>query len=84
MSETETTTGRGGARSRAAVNWVRRRSASFASALRATAFWVAVVLPAVYLPLLFVGDPWAVSLVSLLLAVHVATVLVGAGHEPGS
>jgi hypothetical protein len=63
---------------------LERLSTVLVSALRGTAFWVAVVLPVVYLPLLFVDGEWPTSLVSGLLAVHVLSVLVGKEYDPGN
>lgn len=52
--------------------------------LRALAFWVAVVLPLAYLPMLYeVGiTPSATTLVGLV-AIHVVAIVVGHGHTPG-
>jgi VIT1/CCC1 family predicted Fe2+/Mn2+ transporter len=83
MPETET-----GRRERSrpgeAADRLRRLSRVVASTLRAAAFWSAVVLPVVYLPMLFVDGGWSTSLVSGLLAVHVLAVLVGKGYDPGN
>jgi VIT1/CCC1 family predicted Fe2+/Mn2+ transporter len=64
------------------VGRLRRLPTVLATTLRATAFWVAVLLPVVYLPLLFVDGGWTASLVSGLLAVHVLSVLVGKEYDP--
>jgi len=80
----ETTIQRSVSRSRAAVGRLRRLPALVGTVLRAVAFWLAVVLPIVYLPLLFVEAVWATSIVSAMLVVHVAAVLVGSKYEPGS
>ena len=81
MPETETShTDR--SRPREAVGRLRRLSTVLATALRGVAFWIAVVLPVVYLPLLFVDGGRTASLVSGLLAVHVLSVLVGKGYDP--
>jgi|GEM_PF-3412878 len=84
MSGTETTGQRGVSRSRAALDRLRRLRAAVGTVLRATAFWLAVVLPAVYLPLLLVESAWALSLVTAMLAVHILAVLAGSEYEPGS
>jgi len=80
----ETTIERGVSRSRAAIGRLRRLPALVGTVLRATAFWLAVVLPAIYLPLLLVERAWAITLVSTMLVVHILAVVVGSGHEPGS
>jgi len=73
---------RGVTRSRAAVNRLRQLPTYATVALRATAFWLAVVLPAVYLPLLVLETTWSVSVVTVLLVVHILTVLAGADYDP--
>lgn len=84
MSGMETTIQRSISRSRTAIGRLRRLPALVRTVLRATAFWLAVVLPAVYLPLLLVESAWAISLVTTMLAVHLLAVLAGAEYEPGS
>lgn len=81
MSEAETNR-HDRSRPRGVVDRLRRLSTVLASALRATAFWVAVALPLVYLPLLIVDGAWTTTLVSGLLVVHVVSVLVGKGYDP--
>lgn len=71
-------------RSRAVIHRLRQLPDYVGLVLRATAFWLAVVLPAVYLPLLFVESTWSTSIVSVLLVVHILTVLGGAEYEPDS
>jgi hypothetical protein len=78
----EITTQRGVTRSRAAVNRLRQFPAYTTVALRATAFWLAVVLPAVYLPLLALETTWSVSLLAVLLGVHILTVPAGFDYGP--
>lgn len=84
MPETETTTQGGGTRSGNAINRLRTLPNRIARLTRAVAFWLAVVLPTVYLPLLFVETTRSVSLVSVLLIVHILTVFAGSDHEPRS
>lgn len=49
-------------------------------------FVSAIVLPVLYLPLLFVTGPEPERLLALsvLLALHVGAIIVGANYEPGS
>lgn len=51
--------------------------------VRAIAFWMAVVLPVVYLPLLATGlEPVGTALTfATLVAVHVCALAVGRGHS---
>ncbi|MBV0902267.1 hypothetical protein KTS37_10750 [Halomicroarcula salina] len=52
-------------------------------AVRPVAFWGAVVLPLVYLPALYgVGAVGYRPLLLELLALHVASILLGHGHSP--
>lgn len=53
------------------------------SAARATAFWSAVALPALYLPMLVVGLQSTTKLVvfSVLLVAHVITLFAGRTHK---
>jgi len=55
------------------------------TAVRAVAFWTAVLLPLAYLPLLFAGVVGAVDPVGLvaLVGVHAVAVLVGHVHDGG-
>jgi hypothetical protein len=56
-----------------------------ARTLRTAAFWTAVVLPFVHLPLLLVAG-FTVSTTPLLVALwtfHAVVLAVGAGHDPG-
>lgn len=73
---------RGVARSRAALAQVRGAATHGVSLARAVAFWLAVTLPIVYIPLLFVEATWSVAAVTVLLAVHVLCVSAGSGHDP--
>lgn len=84
MPGVHTTIQRGIALARVAVITARRVPRRTAGVLRAGAFWLAIVLPIVYLPLLFVDAAWAVALVMGLLVVHILSVLVGNGHRPRS
>lgn len=51
--------------------------------VQGVAFWSAVVLPAVYIPPLFVGSPWVVtgSAVGYLILLNTVAVVVGHGHR---
>lgn len=51
--------------------------------LQAVAFWAAIVLPALHIPLLVVGSPRDVSngTVGLLIALNLAAVVVGHGYD---
>ncbi|PSP92654.1 hypothetical protein BRC91_12485 [Halobacteriales archaeon QS_4_62_28] len=68
--------------SRVVVRRLRRLPNGAATVLRAAAFWLAIVLPAVYFPLLFVEGPATTVAVSGLLVVHIVSVLVGSTHDP--
>jgi hypothetical protein len=52
------------------------------SPLRAAAFWLAVALPFVYLPVVFSPFDWAIPAAIALLLVHAVSVLLGASHDP--
>lgn len=51
-------------------------------ALRAVAFWTAILLPVLYLPPLLVGHPLVVDppMLGTLLGVNVGAIVVGHGH----
>lgn len=82
MSGGQTTLQRGMVLARAALTAAREVPRRTGDIVRAVAFWLAIALPALYLPFLFVETAWAVALVSVLLVVHILAVLVGSGHEP--
>lgn len=82
MQETETSTQGSGTRSRTTVTRLRRLPNQFTTALRALAFWLAVVLPTIYLPLLYLETVQSLFAVSVLLVVHIVTVFVGASYDP--
>lgn len=84
MLEMEPTIRRGVTRSRAVMDRLRQLPSYAAVALRATAFWLAVVLPVVYLPLFFLETAWSISVVSVLLVAHILVVLAGADYDPES
>jgi len=84
MAETETTKQGGVTRSRGVVSRVRSLRNWITTGLRAVAFWLAILLPVVYLPLLFVETAWTISLVSVLLVSHIVAVFAGADYDPNS
>jgi hypothetical protein len=64
----------------------RRGARRLRATLAAAAFWVAVALPFLYVPLLASGvssDAERTALATLL-ALNVATLYVGHGHRPGA
>jgi len=61
---------------------VRRLPAGAVTVLQGIAFWLAIVLPVVYLPLLFLKGPTTTVAVSGLLVVHIVSVLVGSTYDP--
>ena len=82
MSEPETTERRGVDRAPALVCRTRTVLRTSVLIARRLAFWLAVVLPVVYVPLLFVDGHWATLAVSALLVAHVLAVLAGSGYDP--
>lgn len=71
---------RGATATRRAVDRLSDAAAArLVPAMRATAFWTAVALPVVYVPLFFSPFDWVISAV---LVVHALVVLAGYGHEP--
>lgn len=60
-------------------------TATLANTARATAFWTAVALPFVYLPLLATGTATDYPLaIGALLALNAVTLLFGHGYDPGA
>lgn len=61
----------------------RRATAAVGGPLRAAAFWSAVLLPFVYVPLLLLGldTRRRAGLFSVLLLAHVLTLLLGQSHS---
>lgn len=55
------------------------------STVRGVGFWTAILLPALYIPLMLLSHPWLVDLANLtkVLALHAASLLVGNGHAGG-
>jgi hypothetical protein len=60
-----------------------RAPAALLRPVRATAFWAAVALPFVYVPLIVRGleSPTVQSTVALLLALHVVALVLGRHHR---
>ena len=50
-----------------------------ASVVRGVAFWTAIVLPVVYLPMVLTDHPWIVDVANLgaVMALHAASLVVG-------
>lgn len=55
---------------------------SLEAGVRRIGFWVAIVLPLVYLPLLLASFPWVIDFGNFarLLTVHLVAIAVGGGH----
>jgi len=82
MSGMHTTIQRCVTLSRAVVRRLRRLPVGAVTVLQGIAFWLAIVLPVVYLPLLFLKGPTTTVAVSGLLVVHIVSVLVGSTYDP--
>jgi len=54
--------------------------------VRGVGFWTAILLPALYIPLVLVGHPWVADVANLtkVLALHAASLLVGSGYATGA
>lgn len=74
-------------RGRAVLRGLRSAAATAAmgtgTVVRGAGFWTAIVLPALYVPLILLGHPWAVDAANFakVIVLHVASLLVGRGHS---
>lgn len=63
-------------------SWVSTVLWGSGSTIRGVGFWAAILLPLCYLPLVVLGHPWVVDVTNFtkVVALHVASLLVGRGH----